>query len=453
MFLENDEPEADQFFGVKKSVKIPPRHYGITHIQCKDLKEAVMLWVDEELKRKYPSMWADTYYVNPFKVSVTELMPSTANSQVNQTHVDSVPTTTRSEQQPPVAGAQVSTNPEVSPDTSDASVLSKQSTKNPVTIPYVIFNLSLDAHIYIPKGTIIAHPNGNEPEVDVIKVAETIKEAKETMQYRNHLPSRPWLPMPPTADVHSSRWKTVYHPVSYISVLFRGSQLNWAALMKEVYAIYMSVRKLSFYLTNADVLIRSDHLPLKKFLKQNTMNSKVNNWAIKLESYNLKFEYIQGIQNTLADTLSRLIEIDPDVTLPMEPPGTDFGYNFFQELPPVEVDEIIVEGVKIKPDPDTFFKDIDLTLPLKARSIRSLQAKDAKINNILQQLQVGDLPPNIYLIEDGVLRRKTVEPTGNEFKPIIIPKSLVDHILMTAHDHGGHNGFPRMYAAIRHLYF
>ena len=181
-----------------------------------------------------------------------------------------------------------------------------------------------------------------------------------------------------TTDVHSSRWKTVYHPVSYISGLFRGSQLNWAALTKEPYAIYMSVRKLSFYLTNADVLIRSDHLPLKKFLKQNVMNPKVHTWAIKLESYNLKFEYIQGIRNTLADTLSRLIEINPDVTLPTEPPGTEFGYNFFKELSPVKLGEIIVEGVKIKSDPNMFFKEVDLTLPLKARSIKSLQAKDCQ---------------------------------------------------------------------------
>ena len=48
-----------------------------------------------------------------------------------------------------------------------------------------------------------------------------------------------------TTDVHSSRWKTVYHPVSYISGLFRGSQLSWSTLTKEVYAIYMSVRNLS----------------------------------------------------------------------------------------------------------------------------------------------------------------------------------------------------------------
>ena len=59
------------------------------------------------------------------------------------------------------------------------------------------------------------------------------------------------------------------------------------------------------------------------------MNPKVNNWAVELKSYNLKFEYIQGIQKTLVDTLSRLIEIDPDVTLCMEPPGTKFWLKFF----------------------------------------------------------------------------------------------------------------------------
>ena len=71
-----------------------------------------------------------------------------------------------------------------------------------------------------------------------------------------------------TTNVHSAKCKTVYYPVSYISGPFRGSQLNWAALMKEAYAIYTSVRKLSFYLTSANVLVRSDHLPLKKFLNR-----------------------------------------------------------------------------------------------------------------------------------------------------------------------------------------
>ena len=49
---------------------------------------------------------------------------------------------------------------------------------------------------------------------------------------------------------------TTDHPVAYVSGLFRGSQLNWAALTKEAYAIYMSVKKLAFYLTDADVLLK-----------------------------------------------------------------------------------------------------------------------------------------------------------------------------------------------------
>ena len=68
------------------------------------------------------------------------------------------------------------------------------------------------------------------------------------------------------------------HPVAYTSGFFRGSQLNWAALTKEAYAIYMLVKKLSFYLDSAQITLRSDHLPLKKFLEKNTMNAKANNW-------------------------------------------------------------------------------------------------------------------------------------------------------------------------------
>ena len=94
-------------------------------------------------------------------------------------------------------------------------------------------------------------------------------------------------------------------PVAFVSGLFKGSQINWAVLTKEAFAIYMSVKKLSFYLDQAEILLRSDHLPWKKFLQKNTLNSKVNNWAMELESFNIQFEYIQGSKSILTDTLSR----------------------------------------------------------------------------------------------------------------------------------------------------
>ena len=49
-------------------------------------------------------------------------------------------------------------------------------------------------------------------------------------------------------------------------------KLNWAALMKEAYAICMSVEKSTFYLTGHEITLRSDHLPLKKFLRKMTLN-------------------------------------------------------------------------------------------------------------------------------------------------------------------------------------
>ena len=79
--------------------------------------------------------------------------------------------------------------------------------------------------------------------------------------------------------------KVKHHPICYVSGQFRRSQLNWAALTKEAYAIYMAVKRLSFYVMDADITIRSDHLPLKKFLNKQTMNSKVNNWAVELEQF------------------------------------------------------------------------------------------------------------------------------------------------------------------------
>ena len=96
------------------------------------------------------------------------------------------------------------------------------------------------------------------------------------------------------------------HPLSYVSGLFCGSQLNWAALTKEAYAIYMSIKKSTFYLTGYEITLRSNHLPLKKFLRKMTLNNTVNNWSTEIESFNINFVHISGKANVLADTLSRV---------------------------------------------------------------------------------------------------------------------------------------------------
>ena len=183
---------------------------------------------------------------------------------------------------------------------------------------------------------------------------------------------------------------TTDHPVTFVSDLFRGSQLNWAALMKEAFVIYVSVKKLSFYLTDAKILLRSDHKPLEKFLQKNTLNSKVNNWAMELEAFNIQFDYIKGSSNVLADTLSCLIVIDPDTPLTPEGQGYEFGYAIFEEFPEVktntyEVNEVIVGTKKqIKNDPDLQGALQCIENPIAPQQLKRLQQQDANIETEMQ---------------------------------------------------------------------
>ena len=168
--------------------------------------------------------------------------------------------------------------------------------------------------------------------------------------------------------MYSHNTATAQITPSHVSGLFRGSQLNWAMLTKEAYTIYMSAKKLSFYIDTAKVTVKSDHLPLKKFLEKKTINSKVNNWAVELESQNITFDYIPRIWNTLADTLYRLIEMDGDIKLHPEDEGKEFGYFPFEELPPVttqvieEVIECEIGNINIQhPEPAQI--NVEITLP------------------------------------------------------------------------------------------
>ena len=252
------------------------------------------------------------------------------------------------------------------------------------------------------------------------------------------------------------------HPVAYTSRLFRGSQLNWAALTKEAYAIYMSVKKLSFYLDSAQITLRSNHLLLKKFLEKNTMNAKVNNWAVELESQNINFEFIAGTKNVLADTLSRLIEFDESIKLPEEEPGYEFGYTPFKELPPERVtviEEVIISenqgnqspgSLKIQHN-DPIAKDLKIDLPLTNSRMKELQEQDPLVGRLRKQWSERKLDRKHFTMEDKILKKKKVI-NGILYTPTVVPDVLKDCLLILAHDKQGHNGFKRTYSSLKQLY-
>ena len=223
---------------------------------------------------------------------------------------------------------------------------------------------------------------------------------------------------------------TTDHPVAFVSGLFRGSQLNWAALTKEAFAIYMSIKKLLFYLTDAQILLRSDHKPLEKFLLENMLNSKVNNWAMELEAFNIQFDYIKGSSNILADTLSHLITIDPDTSTTPEEPGYEFDYAIFEEF-------LKVKTKTYDPELQNSLQCIEnLIAPQR---LKQLQQQHTNIEILKRKLQNNRLDKEYYSLDDNELLTRKIIDGGHEFCAIYLPSVLIFQVLRTAHHDLGHN--------------
>ena len=251
--------------------------------------------------------------------------------------------------------------------------------------------------------------------------------------------------------------KEIHHPVTYVSGLFRGPQINWAALVKEAYAIYMAARKLHYYISNSDTTIRSDHMPLRRFLLKNTKNTTVNNWAVSIEDYQLKFEYIKGVKNTLADTMSRLVQLDPDVALPPEPEGQQFG-KLLQGGGETSTDiDYLIEQVVGSPKTEPKGGPMEgVRLPswgLKDAYLKDAQGRDALCQRIFAQAaKNGEKAVHPYFVEQGILM-KYVSDYKQRFEVVVVPPHLAPMLLKLAHDDLGHNGTARTYMILRRSYY
>ena len=109
---------------------------------------------------------------------------------------------------------------------------------------------------------------------------------------------------------------------------------------------------------------------------------------MKYHHFTLLFEYIKGIKNTLADTMSRLINIDPQVQQDSEPEGYEFGYYTFDTLPMLEVSNIeTTQDTSVCVNDNNDVNNNLLELPIDNDTLFRLQQKDRFCANILAQIE------------------------------------------------------------------
>ena len=190
-----------------------------------------------------------------------------------------------------------------------------------------------------------------------------------------------------------------------------------------------------------------------------TLNNTVNNWSTEIESFNINFVHISGKANVLADTLSRLINTDPDLKQQPELEGHEFGKYCFKALPKVRgsISHTKISGdtanlceIQITYDnPENLELSFELTLD--DEKFASLQGNDLKIWDLHDKVKEGAYN-EFYFVNNNVLFRSIVD-NGHTFEARVIPESLVDVVLHLGHNQSGHNGYQRTYAAIKDLYY
>ena len=148
------------------------------------------------------------------------------------------------------------------------------------------------------------------------------------------------------------------------------------------------------------------------FLQKNTLNTKVNNWAVEISPYKIQFEYIKRIKNTPSDTMSRLIQIDPEAKLCPEQEGYEFGYYAFEDMEPIKCEVQEIETTQLS-DPIPLPQE-EIRLPLSDKKLQALQAEDKFCGDISNKLQQGQLQSrNPYYIENGILKRFVEDENRN----------------------------------------
>ena len=94
--------------------------------------------------------------------------------------------------------------------------------------------------------------------------------------------------------------------VYYASKTLNEAQRNYTTIEKELLAVVYALDKFRAYLIGADIIIFTDHSALKYLLTKQIAKASLIRWVLLLQEFNLQIWDRKGVENVVADHLSRL---------------------------------------------------------------------------------------------------------------------------------------------------
>ncbi|GBN67128.1 Retrovirus-related Pol polyprotein from transposon 297 [Araneus ventricosus] len=214
------------------------------------------------------------------------------------------------------------------------------------------------------------------------------------------------------------------HVIEYASRLLIPAERNYSTTEREALAVVWALERFRGYVESQEIIIASDHQPLKWLMSIKSPSGRLARWALQIQSYNPKIEYTPGKANVLADMLSRPTNLNEDVPCDIFAVSADF---------PVR----------------------------KSKDIRQEQLKDEELKKIIDCFENSSKDENFanwtsrgYLMNQGILYRYSPEVETEEAQ-LVVPFQERERVLQQYHDvpTAGHYGAEGTYNKVASRYY
>ncbi|GFW50454.1 retrovirus-related Pol polyprotein from transposon 17.6 [Trichonephila clavipes] len=94
-------------------------------------------------------------------------------------------------------------------------------------------------------------------------------------------------------------------PIAFASRTLNKAERNYTVTERECLAVIWALNKFKTYFGPLPVKVITDHAALTKLTNGKNLSSRMIRWALKLSEFNMEWEHRPGVQNVVADLLSR----------------------------------------------------------------------------------------------------------------------------------------------------
>ena len=96
-------------------------------------------------------------------------------------------------------------------------------------------------------------------------------------------------------------------PVSFASRMLTPTEMKYSVIKKESLAVCFALKKFRRLILFCECELHTDHKPIVGLIRKPVDNlpMRIQRWILTIQGYNVKFHYVKGVSNVLADALSR----------------------------------------------------------------------------------------------------------------------------------------------------